>query len=194
MPRKKRKPERRQMPLVPVALIALAALALVAAAAIILRPAPTASAQVAAAARTRGGSAPTVAAASGSRNSARSPERTPVTAEDGVVRLPTADFADGQARFYTYQGGAKAISFFVLQGSDGALRAAYDACDVCYSFKKGYHQEDDVMVCNNCGNRFPSVRINVETGGCNPSPLKMQVQGDTIVIQAADIEAGARYF
>lgn len=117
-----------------------------------------------------------------------------VTAQDGVVRLPVADLGDSKAHFYAFQANGKLIPFFVLKSSDGVIRAAFDACDVCFSAKKGYHQEGDEMVCNNCGNRFPSTQINVVTGGCNPGALDRQVQGDSIIIQVADLAAGAKYF
>jgi uncharacterized membrane protein len=50
------------------------------------------------------------------------------------------------------------------------------------------------MVCNNCGQMFPSVKINVIKGGCNPAPLDRQVVDDYLVLRAADIETGAYYF
>ncbi len=117
-----------------------------------------------------------------------------VKAQDGAVKLALADVSDGKAHFYTYEGAGKTIAFFVLKGADGVIRAAFDACDVCFPAKKGYHQEGDVMVCNNCGNRFPSVKINVETGGCNPAPLADQTAGTELTIQVARLEAGAKYF
>ena len=117
-----------------------------------------------------------------------------VTAQDGIIQLPVADFTDNKAHFYTYQDAGKVIPFFVLRSSDGVIRAAFDACDVCYAAKKGYHQEGDEMVCNNCGTRFPSNKINEVKGGCNPSPLTREVSKDSVVIQVTDIQAGAIYF
>ena len=117
-----------------------------------------------------------------------------VTSQDGLVRIAASDLADGRAHFYTLQGAQKAIPFFLLKSSDGVIRAAFNACDVCFSAKKGYQQEGDEMVCNNCGSRFHSTQINVVRGGCNPSPLTREVQGDTVIIQVTDIEAGAQYF
>jgi uncharacterized membrane protein len=113
---------------------------------------------------------------------------------DGAVRLPVSTFDDGQARWYTYPGEGKEIEFFVLKSSDGVIRAAFNACDVCYLSKKGYRQEGDDMVCNNCGQRFPSKLINEVRGGCNPSPLERTIEGDELVIQVDDILAGANYF
>jgi len=117
-----------------------------------------------------------------------------VTPQDGLVRIAASDLADGRAHFYTLQGAQMAIPFFLLKSSDGVIRAAFNACDVCFSAKKGYHQEGDEMVCNNCGSRFPSNQINVVRGGCNPSPLAREVQGDTVIISVTDVEAGAQYF
>lgn len=118
---------------------------------------------------------------------------TVVKAEAGMVKIPVAEVNDGKAHFYTYNG-SKTINFFVLKSSDGIIRAAFDACDVCYREKKGYHQEGDVMVCNNCGQRFPSVKVNEIKGGCNPAPLERNMQGDFLVLNTADIEPGAFYF
>jgi uncharacterized membrane protein len=50
------------------------------------------------------------------------------------------------------------------------------------------------MICNNCGRRFHSSRINVVEGGCNPAPLRRQVVDDKLVILASDVVPGARYF
>ena len=47
------------------------------------------------------------------------------------------------------------------------------------------------MVCNNCGRRFPSTKINVLEGGCNPSPLDRAEKGDQLVIATSDL-AGRR--
>ncbi len=117
-----------------------------------------------------------------------------LTAEDGAIRLPASTFDDGKARYYTYMSNGRPIELFVLQSSDGVVRTAFNACDVCFEAKKGYTQAGDVMVCNNCGSRFQADQINVVRGGCNPSPLNATVDGEEIVIQAADIESGLRYF
>ena len=115
-------------------------------------------------------------------------------AEDGAIRLAAATFDDYEAHYYTYMHDGDPIEFFVLKSKDGVVRAAFNACDVCFGSKKGYTQDGDEMICNNCGRRFPADRINVEEGGCNPSPLEREMVGDTLVIQVADIISGQRYF
>ncbi len=117
-----------------------------------------------------------------------------VVAEGGTVRLPLSDFADGKARFYTYMNGGRPIEFFVLRSSDGVVRAAFNACDVCFEARRGYRQEGAVMVCNNCGRRFPSNQINLVQGGCNPAPLRRTIEGEWLVIDVEDLIAGQRFF
>jgi uncharacterized membrane protein len=117
-----------------------------------------------------------------------------VKARDGKVSLPVREFDDGRARYYAYKFPEKTVLFFVLKSSDGVLRAAFDACDVCFHEKKGYRQDGDLMVCNNCGLTFPSVRINVEKGGCNPAPLQRNVVGDNLELLVTEIHKGERYF
>ena len=117
-----------------------------------------------------------------------------VKAVDGAVVIPLSDIDDGKAHHFRYRAAETDITFFVVKSSDGVIRAAFDACDVCFPAKKGYTQDGDFMICNNCGRRFHSTRINVVEGGCNPAPLKRTVVADNLVIKVEDIIPGARYF
>jgi len=118
----------------------------------------------------------------------------PVAADGAGVAIRVADLADGQARFYSYDAGGVEVKYFVMRSQDEEYRAAFDACDVCYPNKKGYSQQGDVMVCNNCGQQFDSTRINERKGGCNPSPIDREVTGQELVLEAADLQAGVKYF
>ena len=117
-----------------------------------------------------------------------------VVATAGKVSIPLADLNDGQAHFYRYKGQAGPIPFFVIKGKDGALRAAFDACDVCYKEKKGYAQQGEEMICKNCNQTFPVAKIGAVSGGCNPAPFKTTLAGTTLDIAVGDLEAGAHYF
>ncbi len=111
------------------------------------------------------------------------------------ITLSASTFDDGRARFYRYTTSiGRDVAFFVMKSSDGVVRAAFDACDVCYRERKGYRQSGDVMICNNCGKAFRSVDINVLQGGCNPAPIERSVQADQILLKAADLGLGAAYF
>jgi uncharacterized membrane protein len=138
----------------------------------------------------------TTAQASASQGGSARGDSSPqdIEAEGGVVSVPLTELAGNEARFYTFQGTSKAIPFFIITSSDGVVRAAFDACDVCYQARRGYYQDGDDMVCNNCGSRFPSAQVNEVQGGCNPAPIIREAQGGMIIFQAEDLEAGARFF
>ena len=117
-----------------------------------------------------------------------------VAASAGKVSIPIADLNDGKAHFYSYKGQTGKFTFFVIKGTDGTLRAAFDACDVCYKEKKGYEQKGEQMICKNCNMAFPVAKIGIVSGGCNPSPLKSTQNGATLEIASSDLEGGAHYF
>ncbi|MBU0673586.1 MAG: DUF2318 domain-containing protein [Proteobacteria bacterium] len=113
---------------------------------------------------------------------------------NGELSLPLASVSDGQAHFFKVKADdGTLVTFFVLKSRDGIVRAAVDACDVCYKAGKGYHQEGDFMVCDNCGQRFASSRINEVKGGCNPAPLSRTERDGKLVIQMKDINANSWY-
>ena len=117
-----------------------------------------------------------------------------IKAENGIVTIPTAIFNDGKAKYFQYKFPEKTIFFFAVKSSDGKIRAAFDSCDVCFRERKGYRQDGDLMICNNCGQVFPSNKINVEKGGCNPAPLDRKTVGNNLMINVTDIYKGMRYF
>lgn len=112
----------------------------------------------------------------------------------GTIAIDINTINDGKAHYFTYNGDNREIRFFVIKSSDGVIRAAFDACDVCFESKKGYSQEGQYMVCNNCGRKFHSNRINVIKGGCNPAPLQRAEQGGNLVIRVKDVMQGTRFF
>ena len=119
--------------------------------------------------------------------------RSPDAAGDQVV-YQAALFADGRARHFEFTHKDITIRYFILKSSDGVIRAAFDACDVCWPANKGYYQDGDVMVCRNCGRRFASVLVNEVQGGCNPAPLKRTLQNDQLILKVQDLLEGRRYF
>ncbi len=111
-----------------------------------------------------------------------------------AVKIPLKAFDTGKALFLQQDVDGRQLYYFALKSSDGAYRAALDACDVCFRANRGYRQEGDLMICNNCGQTFPSARIGEVKGGCNPHPLARKVEGQYLVISKSDIAAGKDYF
>lgn len=116
-----------------------------------------------------------------------------VQAQGGEVRIPVSEVSDGDAHHFRYTGEGPELKFFLIRSGE-TLRAAFDACDVCYHAKKGYTQDKEFMICNNCGMRFHASRIGDVKGGCNPAPLRHRVEGGEVVISLADLAAGAEFF
>ena len=114
--------------------------------------------------------------------------------ETGTFKILEKEVNDGKAHYYSVKLDGKNIRFFVLTSNDGIVRAAFDACDVCYSAKKGYSQEGDYMVCNNCGQKFHESKINVVKGGCNPAPLNRKTSDGNVIIAADDFREGIKFF
>jgi uncharacterized membrane protein len=110
------------------------------------------------------------------------------------VHIPISDVDDGNAHFYYFNSNGVRVNYFILKDSEGVIRAAFETCDVCYGAKKGYRQDGDYMICNNCGQRFASTKINILSGGCNPAPLDRNVVGENLVITSDDIASGKWYF
>jgi uncharacterized membrane protein len=119
---------------------------------------------------------------------------TRTTPEDRIT-YPVKKFDGGKAQHFQYKTpDGITIKYFILKSSDGVVRAAFDACDVCWPAGKGYYQDGDVMVCRNCGRRFASIKVNEVKGGCNPAPLNREVVGDQLVVQLSDLVQGKQYF
>jgi uncharacterized membrane protein len=117
-----------------------------------------------------------------------------VTETADTVKIPLSTIST-QASFYSLNVGGKNVNYFVVSGTDGKPRTAFDACDVCGG-KKGYRQSGNDMICNNCGRYFniDSIGTKNRGGGCWPSYLSHEIDGDYIVINKQEIAAGAWRF
>jgi uncharacterized membrane protein len=120
---------------------------------------------------------------------------TEIKPQNGAFVFSQAAFADGKAKHFVYKhSGSEWVRFFVVKSSDGTIRAAFDACDVCWRQKKGYVQRGNFMVCVNCGLKFRTDKVNEVKGGCNPSPLKRTLQGGNLIVTQQDVLSGLRFF
>jgi uncharacterized membrane protein len=111
------------------------------------------------------------------------------------VRIPISDIST-TAKFYSYDSSGVTVRYFAVKDKQGNVRVAFEACDVCYEAKKGYKQDGDVMQCLNCGKTFSITSIGTENtaGGCWPSFLSMNIDGNDVVIKIADLEAKSYMF
>lgn len=119
-----------------------------------------------------------------------SPAR-PVTSVNGQIRIPVASVNDGNLHRLSYTASGVAVRLIVIQRPDQSLAAALDACLICGD--RGYYQKGPHVMCKNCASAIFIPTIGA-AGGCNPIALAARVEGDDLVIETADLEAGAKHF
>ena len=115
-----------------------------------------------------------------------------IISEGDVIEIPLSEISE-KAKFYE----SDEIKFFAIKASDGTIKTAFDACDVCYYSNKGYRQEGQYMICNNCGNSYPISGLGTENkvgGGCWPGYLPSKIDGEDLIIKDKDIEKGRYKF
>ena len=117
-----------------------------------------------------------------------------VKATDGKIILDTAKLEKGGSQHYKYSEGKTSIKFFVVRDNQGTVRAALDACDVCWHEGKGYKLQDGAMLCVNCGQKFALNRIGEARGGCNPHIVTFGLDGDKLTVTTQELLAGSKYF
>jgi uncharacterized membrane protein len=115
-------------------------------------------------------------------------------AKDGAVSIPLSALDGGVVKLYIYRLPDASVRFFLVKVPDGAIRAAFDACAVCYRANKGYQQSGDRVTCLNCGNQFMIKSLGQDKRGCNPVKLPSRIDGDSVRIRASDLKAGEAYF
>lgn len=117
-----------------------------------------------------------------------------VTLKDNQVTLSAVDLKPGQSKHYDFKDNGATIRFFLVRDQQGVVRAALDACEVCWRAGKGYKLRNEAMLCVNCGQSFALNRIGQVRGGCNPHPLDFTLHQDSITIKKEALAEGLRYF
>ena len=118
-----------------------------------------------------------------------------VVARDGTITLDASALPKLDARHYRYQEGGRTVKFFVVRDGQGTVRAAVNACEVCWREGKGYVLKEGAMLCVNCGRKFPMHRIGLVAGGCNPHPFQFKVENGSVLISAQELLLqGTKYF
>lgn len=75
-------------------------------------------------------------------------------------------------KFYPVEVDGTQMEVLAVLDSDGNVRTAFNTCQICYGSGRGYYVQDgDMLVCQNCGNRFTIDQVEIESGGCNPWPI-----------------------
>lgn len=90
---------------------------------------------------------------------------------DSDLVIPVSEITE-TANFYPVEVDGTKLEVIAVKAPDGTIRTAFNTCQVCFDSGRGYYeQEEDVLVCQNCGNRFGMDQVEVQAGGCNPVPI-----------------------
>ena len=92
---------------------------------------------------------------------------------EGENLIIPVDEVSETARFYPIEVDGTIMEVLAVKAPDGTIRTAFNTCEVCYDSGRGYYEQsgDDVLVCQNCGNRFKTSQVEVQSRGCNPWPI-----------------------
>lgn len=119
------------------------------------------------------------------------PQAQPAVAQNGVVRLPVSEVADGNFHWFEAATASGPVRFFAMRRPNGSIAMALDACQICGA--QGYYPQGKQLHCRNC-----DAPINIESigtaGGCNPIPFAYRRSGDDILIDLPVLEAQAPVF
>lgn len=97
----------------------------------------------------------------------------------GNLVIPISELSS-KATFYPYEAGDVEMEVLAVKASDGAVRTAFNTCQVCYSSGKGYYKlNGTTLVCQNCGNQFSPDQVEKEKGGCNPVPITAEFKQES---------------
>ena len=116
---------------------------------------------------------------------------TEVTFVNGQVFIPLAQVSGGDLHRFTARENGVDIRFWLYQKPDGKIATVFDACQICGGV--GFYKGPNGVVCKNCAAPINPQSVGT-AGGCNPIPLNATIASDSVIIQEADIAAGARVF
>jgi FTR1 family protein len=116
---------------------------------------------------------------------------TPVTFTGGSLSIPLSQVSDGDLHRFAAREAGTDIRFLLYQTPDGKVVALFDACQICGPV--GFFKGANGLVCKNCSAPINGQSVGTP-GGCNPVPLRSSADGNSIVIQEADLGAGTKLF
>jgi high-affinity iron transporter len=116
---------------------------------------------------------------------------TEVSFSKGAVSIPLAQVSDGDLHRFSARENGTEIRFLLYKKPDGNVVAVFDACEICGSV--GFFKGPNGLVCKNCASPINAQSVGTP-GGCNPVPLRLASNADTVVIQEADLTTRTKLF
>ncbi|HEY6307459.1 MAG TPA: Fe-S-containing protein [Candidatus Angelobacter sp.] len=111
--------------------------------------------------------------------------------KDGHILISAHGLTAGELNRYRVDVNGVQVRFLLYRKPDGVVATVFDACQICGGV--GFYKGTNGLICKNC-----SAPINPQSvgqkGGCNPIPLRSDSQGDSVVINVADLAAQTGQF
>jgi uncharacterized membrane protein len=122
------------------------------------------------------------------------PRFTQVNGIDSIV-ISGADLKCGDLRFFSYRNDVgKEIRFILGRDESGEVVAAFDACQRCAQYGKGYTSSHGYLVCRFCGNRYKFNAKGTGIASCAPVKLPFRESAGSVVIDASQLEQHKELF
>jgi uncharacterized membrane protein len=113
----------------------------------------------------------------------------------GMLTVSMAQLHSGEAHLFCYHDRAgERLRFLLARGSDGKVRAVFDACRQCYKFHQGYDVSHGVLICRLCGNRYPIDHMMKGEASCVPVSLPHHEDASRVEVKVSDLKSGAGLF
>lgn len=131
----------------------------------------------------------------GKRRSEYVPELTDLeatTLEGDFVCVDRLLVSDGHLHRFGYKtANGVEVRFLVVRKNEVAFGVGLDACEICGD--SGYYEDKGKIICSKC-----DVMMNVQTigfpGGCNPIPIKYEVEDTRLKFFAEELESHEKVF
>jgi uncharacterized membrane protein len=109
--------------------------------------------------------------------------------------IPGASLRRGELRFFSYRDDAgKEIRFILGRDEAGHVQGAFDACQECARYGKGYTTSHGYLMCRFCGNRYKLNLSNSGIASCAPIKLQVREAGGAVVVDTSQLEQHQKLF
>ena len=114
------------------------------------------------------------------------------------LRVPLADLSPGKAWIYRIEGEKGAlVRVFVKRQDHGRMVVTFAACRRCNAATHPSRLSNGQLICGHCGEPMPILEEGATLSNekdCTPVPVIFRIEADSLVVRAADIEAGRPLF
>jgi uncharacterized membrane protein len=114
------------------------------------------------------------------------------------LRVPVSSLRPGKGKLFRIEGQEDdPVRVFVQRQDNGRMVVAFAACRRCQQTGRPSRVVDGQLTCGYCGEPTPILAEGAplpKEKDCTPLPVQFRIDGDSVVVIAADIQAGRPLF